>query len=161
MAMKITGLAVRNVRWPVGGGGASTLGLVEIGTDAGIAGQSFLGTTWRGAQYDSPFLMEVIKPLLIGRDALQIGGIWNDLIGARREVSMRAIGAVDVALWDIAGKRAGLPVHQLLGSARSEVRRLRQHRRSCGAAGLRCRGDAIRRRRLAGLQDSPVTGARR
>ncbi len=119
--MKITDLTLRNVRWPLSAGGTSTLGLVEIGTDAGITGNSFLGTTWRGAHYDSPFLIEVIKPLILGRDPTQIGGIWNDLIGARREVSIRAIGAVDVALWDIVGKRAGLPVHQLLGSVRSEV----------------------------------------
>lgn len=119
--MKITDLTLRNVRWPLSDGGNSTLGVVEITTDEGISGHSFLGTTWRGAQFDSPFLIEVAKPLLVGRDPLQIGGIWNGLFGSRREVSMRAIGAVDVALWDIAGKRAGLPVHQLLGSVRSEV----------------------------------------
>jgi L-alanine-DL-glutamate epimerase-like enolase superfamily enzyme len=119
--MKITDLSLRNVRWPLSNGGRSTLGVLEIATDEGVSGHSFLGTTWRGAQFDSPFLIEVAKPLLVGRDPLQIGGIWNDLFGGRREVSMRAIGAIDVALWDIAGKRAGLPVHQLLGSVRSEV----------------------------------------
>jgi L-alanine-DL-glutamate epimerase-like enolase superfamily enzyme len=119
--MKITNLTLRNVRWPLSGSGNSTLGVVEITTDEGISGYSFLGTTWRGAQFDSPFLIEVAKPLVVDRDPLQIGGVWKDLFASRREVSMRAIGAVDVALWDIAGKRAGLPVHQLLGSVRSEV----------------------------------------
>jgi L-alanine-DL-glutamate epimerase-like enolase superfamily enzyme len=119
--MKITDLTLRNVRWTLSDGGNSTLGVVEITTDEGISGHSFLGTTWRGAGHDSPFLFEVIKPLILGRDALQIGGIWNDLFGSRREISIRAIGAIDVALWDIAGKQAGLPVHQLLGSVRSEV----------------------------------------
>ena len=38
-----------------------------------------------------------------------------------RNTSMRAIGAVDVALWDVAGKISGLPIHQLLGSYRDRI----------------------------------------
>ena len=54
-------------------------------------------------------LMEFIKPSLLGRNPLDIGAIWADMWKNNRNVSTNAIGAVDVALWDIAGKVAGLP----------------------------------------------------
>src|SRR5205085_1121392 len=38
-----------------------------------------------------------------------------------RQTTLRAIGAMDIALWDIAGKIAGLPIHKLLGSYRTSV----------------------------------------
>jgi mannonate dehydratase len=63
-------------------------------------------------------------PCLIGRDAHRIGDIWEFLYrGAfwrRGPVTMTAIAAVDMALWDIKGKLAGLPVYQLLGGAARE-----------------------------------------
>ena len=67
------------------------------------------------------YLEHHVIPCLIGRDAHRIGDIWQFLYkGAywrRGPVTMAAIGAVDMALWDIKGKLAGLPVYQLLGGA--------------------------------------------
>ena len=65
------------------------------------------------------YLRDHVAPLLVGRDAHLIEDTWQYLYrGAYWRggpVTMAAIGAVDTALWDIKGKLAGLPVHQLLG----------------------------------------------
>src|SRR5690606_23483939 len=67
------------------------------------------------------YLKEHVVPLLIGRDPARIEDTWQFLYrGAywrRGPVTMAAIAAVDMALWDIKGKVAGLPVYQLLGGA--------------------------------------------
>lgn len=67
------------------------------------------------------YLNEHVCPLLIGKDAHRIEDIWQYLYrGAYWRggpVGMTAIAAVDVALWDIKAKVAGLPLYQLLGGA--------------------------------------------
>lgn len=70
------------------------------------------------------YLEEHVLPALIGRDASRIEDIWQYLYrGAywrRGPVTMAAISAVDVALWDIKAKVAGLPLYQLLGGKSRE-----------------------------------------
>ncbi|MHB1064395.1 MAG: D-mannonate dehydratase ManD [Georgenia sp.] len=65
------------------------------------------------------YLRDHVAPLLIGRDPARIEDTWQYLYRGsywrRGPVTMTAIAAVDVALWDIKGKVAGLPVYQLLG----------------------------------------------
>jgi mannonate dehydratase len=67
------------------------------------------------------YLSDHVAPLLIGRDARRIEDTWQYLYkGAywrRGPVTMAAIGAVDMALWDIQGRALNVPVYQLLGGA--------------------------------------------
>ncbi|MBM3262682.1 MAG: mandelate racemase [candidate division Zixibacteria bacterium] len=61
----------------------------------------------------------LLAPQLIGRDASQIENIWQTLYPSgywrNGAATNTALGAIDVALWDIKGKEAGMPVYQLLG----------------------------------------------
>jgi len=63
--------------------------------------------------------VETISPAVIGREAGQIEDIWQSVYpsGYWRNGSIlnTALGAIDVALWDIKGKEAGMPVYDLLG----------------------------------------------
>jgi len=67
------------------------------------------------------YLRDHVVPLLIGRDARRIEDTWHYLYkGAywrRGPVTMAAIGAVDVALWDIRAKSVDVPLYELLGGA--------------------------------------------
>ena len=93
---------------------------LKIITDQGVYGIG--DATLNGRELSvASYLEDHIIPTLIGRDAHRIEDIWQFLYrGAywrRGPVTMSAIAAVDMALWDIKGKIAGLPVYQLLGGA--------------------------------------------
>jgi L-alanine-DL-glutamate epimerase-like enolase superfamily enzyme len=98
---------------------------VRVHTDEGLIG---LGETFRGADAVARYIHKDVAPLLIGRDPLAIDAISKQLtepyVGFRSSgVEMRAASAVDIALWDLFGKAAGLPVHQLLGGlSRPKIR---------------------------------------
>lgn len=100
---------------------ASNLGLLRIRTDAGLDGYAFLGSATNPASMDGPQLIRSLKPMLIGKDPLERERIHAGMRLINRSVSYRVIGAVDTALWDLAGKIAGLPVHALMGTFRTSI----------------------------------------
>jgi mannonate dehydratase len=93
---------------------------LKLSSDDGLTG---LGdATLNGRELAvAAYLREHVAPLLLGRDPARIEDTWQYLYrGAywrRGPVTMAAIAAVDMALWDIKGKACGLPVYQLLGGA--------------------------------------------
>jgi len=107
--------------------------LVKIVTDEGIYGVG--DATLNGRELAvAEALREHIGPWLIGKNSDNIEDIWQEIFRGTYwrggPVLMTALSAVDMALWDLKGKRAGLPVYSLLGGrARNKVRR-RQLRRS-------------------------------
>ena len=70
---------------------------------------------------DGPQLIRSLKPMLMGQDPLQRERLHAGMRLINRTVSYRTIGAVDTALWDLAGKIAGLPVHALMGTFRNSI----------------------------------------
>ena len=101
--------------------GSSQLGLVTIATDEGVEGHAFLGSAMRGAHMDGQSLIHYLKPLVLGQDPLDRERLYQAMSQKIRNTTYRAIGAMDIALWDIAGKIARLPIHKLLGSYRDSV----------------------------------------
>ncbi|WP_421733922.1 D-mannonate dehydratase ManD [Cellulomonas sp.] len=93
---------------------------LKITTDEGLTGLGDATLNGRELAVVS-YLKEHVAPLLIGRDASRIEDAWQFLYRSgywrRGPVTMAAIAAVDMALWDIKGKAAGMPVYQLLGGA--------------------------------------------
>jgi mannonate dehydratase len=93
---------------------------LKLTTDDGVTGLGDATLNGRELAVAS-YLSEHVIPLLIDRDAHRIEDTWQYLYrGAywrRGPVTMAAIAAVDMALWDIKGKVAGLPLYQLLGGA--------------------------------------------
>ena len=91
---------------------------LKIETDEGVYGVGDATLNGRELAVVS-YLQEHVVPCLIGRDPFQTEDIWQYLYrGAywrKGPVTMTAISAVDVALWDIKGKALGTPLYNLLG----------------------------------------------
>ncbi len=97
--------------------------LVRIETEEGATGwgEAFSYNCMAAVQ---AAIEGTVAPILIGRDATDIAALNRDLQQAlhlfgRYGITMFGISAVDIALWDLAGKRAGLPLGQLLGGPAS------------------------------------------
>jgi len=118
--MRITAVTRESYRWPrhtpIRNGKHvythSGLGLVKIHTDEGVTGIGVGSTSGiAGAAIDH------FQQLLIGQNPLNHERIWNllwvpKLVG-RRGITTRAISAIDIALWDLKEKVAGLPLRSL------------------------------------------------
>lgn len=121
--MKITGVKIHHIEWERGPyhwrdgimpqGSTARTSLLRILTDEGIEGISPRGA---GAS------IEEIKWQLIGADPLDRERIWQDFWRNLRTSNLGlAIGPVDCALWDLAGKASHMPVYKLLGAMRDRV----------------------------------------
>src|SRR5262252_11072003 len=103
---------------------------LKIETSDGVTGLGDATLNGRELAVAS-YLTDHLIPCLIGRDAHAIEDTWQFFYrGAywrRGPVTMSAIAAVDMALWDIKAKVAGLPLYQLLGGASREGVRVYGH----------------------------------
>jgi L-alanine-DL-glutamate epimerase-like enolase superfamily enzyme len=97
----------------------------EIRTEAGLSGVGYSYSKRAGGQGLFAHAKEV-APELLGEDPNDIQRLWTKLVWAgasvgRSGLSTQAIAAMDIALWDLKGKRAGLPLAKLLGAHRDSV----------------------------------------
>ena len=98
-------------------------GLLRIPTDEGIEGNCYVGAFRGGGHSHFGPILNVLKPELLGREASDREWLWNRLpiFNSRRGVTNQNRAPVDVALWDITGKAAGLPIYKLLGTQRTQT----------------------------------------
>ena len=99
-----------------------TAHLVEVETDEGITGWGECFGPGNIALANRTIVEEVIQPMVLGMDPLDRDVIWHKVYNLTRDhgqkgMPLQALSGVDIALWDIVGKVAGLPLYQLLGGA--------------------------------------------
>ena len=135
--IKITGLETDLLRFPPGKiyydaiheFGAAGGGIVlRLQTDAGITGwaSSSFGTMAGGPAVLQRILEEEVKPVLVGQDPSFPKRLRSDMWAALeysgvQGVTQFAIAAAEVAIWDILGKAAGMPVYKMLGAYSDKV----------------------------------------
>ena len=90
--------------------------IFRVHTDTGITGEYTAGPVERAAR-----TLGVLGHYLVGKNPLEREKIYNDLKRGLRHTDRTAIGMVDVALWDFAGKLMGLPIYRLLGGYKKSL----------------------------------------
>lgn len=97
-----------------------TAHLVEIRTDEGLTGWGECFGPGNVALANKVIVETVIKPMIVGRDPLDRDVIWHHVYNLLRDhgqkgMPLQALSGVDIALWDLTGKIAGLPLCRLIG----------------------------------------------
>ena len=128
--MRITDVLVDITEWqsepiPVADGrrnlgGDIRLGVVRVRTDQGLEGNGFIGPLDPELISATDQIIAVIKPRILGRSPSEREWIWSRLdVWAGHSLPLQPAWApIDIALWDIEAKAAGVPVHRLLGNFR-------------------------------------------
>jgi L-alanine-DL-glutamate epimerase-like enolase superfamily enzyme len=94
----------------------ATQTMLTVVTDEGAEGYAF--------GPDSPLIESVVKPIVVGEDAFYRERVWQTLKTRQRlhaTLTDQVLSAVDLALWDLAGRYLGQPVYKLLGGYRDKV----------------------------------------
>jgi len=136
-AMRITGLETDLLRFPPGKPYADAIhtfgtdagGVVlRLQTDAGITGWAYssFGTIAGGPRVVQTILEQEVKPVLMGKDPAFPKRLRAELWKATEYQGVQGLGqfaiaAADIAIWDILGKAAGLPVYKMLGAYTDRV----------------------------------------
>ena len=105
-----------------------TAHIIEVSTDEGITGWGECFGPGNVAIANRTIVERVIGPMVLGDDPLDRDVTWHKVYNLLRDhgqkgMPLQALSGVDIALWDIAGKVAGLPLHKMIGGAhRTRVR---------------------------------------
>ena len=100
--------------------------IIKIIDQDGVEGVGYTYTIGTGGSSVIALLKDHLVPRLIGREADEIERLWRDLLFSTHATSVGAItslalAAIDTALWDLRGKRTGLPLYRLAGGAQESV----------------------------------------
>lgn len=99
-----------------------TAHLVEVQTDQGLVGWGECFGAGNVAIGNKHIVEQVIKPMILGDNPLDRDVIWHKVYNLLRDhgqkgMPLQSLSGIDIALWDIAGKQANMPLHQLIGGA--------------------------------------------
>lgn len=99
-----------------------TAHLVEVETDEGVTGWGECFGPGNIALANKGIVEKVIQPMILGDDPMDRDVIWHKVYNLMRDhgqkgMPLQSLSGVDIALWDIAGKVANLPIHKLIGGA--------------------------------------------
>ena len=94
--------------------------LVRVRTDTGSEGIGFCYSGHKGGHLVTLAVRDLLRDMVLGWDPHQVEAIWQAmfreaLLHGRRGAVLRAISAIDIALWDVMAKEAGLPLYRYLG----------------------------------------------
>lgn len=97
--------------------------LVRVLTDQEIEGDYIVWSEIPSARPGSlAEILRAFKPYVIGQDPLYVERIWQKVGGLWYGQKGPAFAAIDIALWDVVGKVANLPIYKLLGAYRDKIR---------------------------------------
>ncbi|MAS80882.1 MAG: hypothetical protein CMA28_04645 [Euryarchaeota archaeon] len=106
-----------------GPGGKIKYSLIRVLTDADIEGNYIVWSEMSSGRPNSlADVLACFKPHLLGEDPLDREKIWQKLGAFWYGMKGPALAAIDICLWDIAGKVANLPIYKLIGAYREKVR---------------------------------------
>ena len=99
--------------------------LVRVRTTDGVEGTGYCYCGNRGGYLVTQFIRGLLRDHVVNADPAAVETIWNSMyrdsvLLGRRGAAVRAISAVDIALWDVIGKSIGLPLHRLLGGPKAD-----------------------------------------
>src|SRR5882672_7381209 len=101
--------------------------VADIATDEGVGGLGYsLVFGGGGAEAVHAYLETRLKPVLIGEDPLRVEQLWEKMfrtdMGIKKQgIAAYALSALDIGLWDIAGKTAGLPLYKMWGAVSDRI----------------------------------------
>ncbi len=100
-------------------------GLVKVRSDDGVEGIGFCYVGSAGGALFAAAVEQLLAPVLIGKDSYAVEGLWSamyqeTLLQGRSGTVMRAISALDTALWDLNARTHALPLHKYLGAVELE-----------------------------------------
>jgi L-alanine-DL-glutamate epimerase-like enolase superfamily enzyme len=126
--VKITAVSTADYEWkrerPITNGlhtyETSDMTIVKIETDAGVTGYGVGRPRPGEKEFRAQFLST-----LVGKDPTMTEAIWSSLwspkMSGRRGYETRALSSIDIALWDLKAKLAGMPLYKLLGGYRKDI----------------------------------------
>ena len=101
--------------------------LVSIETECGLVGENYIFALNKDRLGVFEGMIQSLRQHLIGKNPLFVEQIWQQMWAdinpvGQKGVAISALSAIDTALWDLVGKKAGLPLYQLFGASRDRVK---------------------------------------